>query len=92
MSQPDVDRIVATNAGRVAKELAIGGVDEGVAAVEDGERRERVQARGAVGEGGGACGDGGDAEAVEGLLGAFEAEAFEGEADGRILALDAGGE
>ena len=70
MSEAGADGFAGLGVGGVAEELAVGGVDEGVAAVEDGERRERLQAGGGVVEAGGADGDGGDGRGGRGTAGA----------------------
>ena len=92
MREPGADGVAGLDRGGVAQELAVGGVDERVAAVEDGERRQGVQAGGGVVEPRGASCDGGEREAAERLLGALEAAAGEGEADGWILAIQSQGE
>src|ERR1035441_5485570 len=86
------DGVARLDAGSVAEEFAGGGVDEGVSAAEDGERRQGLKARGGVVEARGAGGDGGDGETAEGLLGALEAAAGEGEADGWVLAVQPEGQ
>ena len=61
MGEAGADGFTGAGVGGVAEELAVGGIDERVAAVEDGERRERLQACGGVVEARGAGGDGGRA-------------------------------
>jgi hypothetical protein len=91
LGEAGADGLAGAGICGVAQELTIGGavldVDQCVAAVEDGERRERVEAcLGAV-EARGAGGDGGAGEAAEGLSGGLLAAAGEDEADGWVLAL-----
>ena len=74
------------------QELAGGVVDQGVAAVEDGEGRERAQTGGGAVEARGAGGDGSGSEAAEGLVRGVEPAADESKADGGVEALQADGE
>ena len=89
VGEAGADGLAGAGFGGVAQELAVGCVDQRVAAVEDGQRRERVEAGGGAVEPRGAGGDGGEGEAAEGLAGGFQAAAREGEADGWVLPLDA---
>jgi len=96
LGEAGADSLAGMGIGGVAQELTIGGaildVDQCVAAVEDGERRERVEAGTGAVEARGAVGNGGAGEAAEGLSGGLQPSAGKGEADGWVLALDARGE
>src|SRR5258707_592344 len=59
LGQPRADGVAGLDVHCVTQELAVGGVDERVAAVEDGQRRERVEARGGMVEPRGPGSDGG---------------------------------
>src|SRR5208283_2388707 len=72
----------------VAQEGACGGVDHRVAAVQDGQRRERGEAGCGAVEARGAGGDGSAGEAAERLAGGFLSAAGEGEPDGWVLPLE----
>ncbi len=76
----------------VAKQRTICGIDQRIATAEDGERGERVEAGGGVGQTGVSVGDGRGGEAVQGLPGGFQAAAGESEADGWVLPFEAAGD
>ena len=92
MSEASVDGFAGLGVGGVAKELAGGGVDESVAAVEYGDRRQGLEAGGGVADARGAGSEVGEGETMEGLAGGFQATPGAGEADRGVLACDARGE
>jgi hypothetical protein len=69
-----------------------GGVNEGVATAEDGEGREGFEPGGGMIEAGGAGRGGSAREAEEAVVRGFEAALGEDEADGGVVALQAGDE
>ena len=75
--------------GGVAQEPAVGCVNQRVAAVENGQRRERIEAGCGAVEPRGAGGDDSAGEAVERLAGGFQTAMRKGEPDGWVLPLGA---
>ena len=91
VGEAGADGLAGTGFGGVAQEPAVGCVNQCVAAVEDGQRRERVEAGDGAVEPRGAGGDGSAGEAVERLAGGFQAAARKGEPDGWVLPLETRG-
>jgi len=81
------DGLAGMGFGGVAQEPVVGCVNQRVAAIENGQRRERVEAGCGAVEPRGAGGDGAEREAAERLAGGFEAAPRKGEPDGWVLPL-----
>jgi len=87
VGEAGADGLAGMGFGGVAQEPVVGCVNQRVAAIENGQRRERVEAGCGAVEPRGAGGDGAEREAAERLAGGFEAAPRKGEPDGWVLPL-----